>query len=80
VLRIANPSGFPAEVVIQSLAEDGTARAVNIEPGATAEVDVSGPGAGYSVRSETEVFVAWSVSGEAGFALAVGTPVESAGE
>lgn len=79
VLRITNPSAFTADVAIQPLVEGGSAETVSVEPGTTAEVPVSGPGAGYFVQAQTEIVVAWSISGDAGFALAVGTPAESAG-
>ena len=79
VLRIANPSAFTADVDIQPLLEGGSVQTISVEPGATAEVPVSGPGAGYAVRAQTEIFVAWSISSDAGFALSVGTPAESGG-
>jgi hypothetical protein len=80
VLRLANPSALDAIVVVESLADGETEESLTIPAGGTANVAVSGLGPGYVVRSDAEVFVAWSVSGEAGLGLGVGRPVFTAGE
>lgn len=80
VLRFLNPTGLPVEAVVQALVPGGTAQTVVIEPGTTTEVELGGPGAGYSVRADGEILVAWSLASDGGFALGVGTPTSGAGE
>ncbi len=80
VLRLVNPSGLDAAVVIQPLIAGADAESLTIPAGSTANVAVSGPGSGYLVRADGDIFVAWSVAGDAGLALGVGRPVLTAGE
>lgn len=78
-LRIANTSGLDAQVVVRSLAGDSE-QTVTIPAGGTSALPVAGIGPGYRIVSDSDVFVAWSVSSDAGFGLAVGRPVLTAGE
>lgn len=80
VVRLLNPSGLAVDAVLQALIPGGQAQSVTIEPGSTIEVPVDGPGAGYSVRADGEIMVAWSISSDGGFGLAVGTPNAIRGE
>ncbi len=80
VLRLANPTGLDAAVEIRSLVSGVDGQSLSIPAGTTALVQVSGPGPGYLVQSDGEVFVSWSLSSDAGFALGVGMPIRLAGE
>jgi hypothetical protein len=80
VLRLANPNGLDATVDIRPLITGGVVETVAVPAGSTALVRVSGPGPGYIVQSDGDVFVSWSLSSDAGFALGVGTPLRTGGE
>ena len=80
VLRLANPNGLDATVELRSLVAGVEVDTVLLPAGSTALVLVSGPGPGYIVQSDGDVFVSWSLSTDAGFALGVGTPLRTAGE
>jgi hypothetical protein len=80
VLRLANPNGLDATAEIRSLIAGTEVQTVSVPAGSTALVQVEGPGPGYIVQSDADVFVSWSLSSDAGFALGVGTPIRNAGE
>ncbi len=80
VLRLANPNGLDATVELRSLVGMGDVESIALPAGSTALVRVDGPGPGYIVQADGDVFVAWSLSTDAGFALGVGVPLQIGGE
>ena len=80
VLRLANPNGIDATVELRSLITVAEVETVRVPAGSTLLVRLSGPGPGYIVQSDGDVFVSWSLSSDAGFALGVGMPLRTAGE
>lgn len=80
VVRLANPNGLDANVQLRSLVAGGEGESISVPAGSTALVRVAGPGPGYIVQSDGDVFVSWSLSSDAGFALGVGMPHQTDGE
>ncbi len=80
ILRLANPNGLDANVEVRSLVAAGEVESIVIPAGTTSLVRVDGPGHGYFVQSDGDVFVSWSLASDAGFALGVGMPLRTAGE
>lgn len=80
VLRIVNPSDLTVEAFVQPLVAGAQVQSVSVAAGGSINVPVSGPGSGFMVRADAEIHVAWSVASDAGFALAVGWPIQFAGE
>jgi hypothetical protein len=80
VLRLGNPSGLAVDVVIQSLVSGVAAESVTIPAESIINVAGGGLGPGYLIRADGDIFVAWSIAGDAGLALGVGRPVLTAGE
>jgi hypothetical protein len=80
VLRLTNPTGLDATVEVRPLLGGSDIQTVSVPAGTSTVVRVEGPGPGHIVQSDGDVFVAWSSSSDAGFALAVGMPQQTAGE
>ena len=80
VLRLANTTGIDATVELRPLINGGEIESLSLPAGSTALARVSGPGPGYIVQSDGDIFVSWSLAGESGFALGVGEPLRIAGE
>ena len=80
VLRLANPTGLDATVELRPFISGGEVESVALPAGSTALARVTGPGPGYIVQSDGDVFVSWSLSSDSGFALGVGMPFRTAGE
>jgi hypothetical protein len=72
---VLNPGEVEAELVLQPLAPDTPARAVSIPINSVAAVTLGRGGAGYLIRSTSEVAVLWSADGTAGSALGAAVPV-----
>lgn len=76
---VLNPGEVEAELVLQPLMAGAPAQAVTVPTGAVAGVTLEPGGAGYLIRSTSEIAVFWS-SRQVGFALATGHPLAVAAE
>jgi hypothetical protein len=76
---VFNPGEVEAELILQPLAPDSAAQAATVPPDAAVVIRVQQGGAGYLVRSTSEISVLWS-GHQGGLALASAWPVASVGE